>query len=324
MPKFRPPKLPKDFPPTLGEAFRQLFDDLAGLLSRPGDVSVAGSTYRPVPGEVKRVSPPAAGMGFVLPPPSADNRAQTITAILEKPQGALRVFVSLDGPAGPSGRPSIDGDETRSYSTAGAVSFISNGVDKWSESRGPTGAAGATGGTGATGATGAAGQTGLSSITSSSTQTNSTTNVSGGTTTIAANPNQGAVYRYTGHMTWVKTVSTATGPTVELTIGGNVVAQALTNATAAGASAETVTGPVMAFFTVKTTGATGTTDAYAGWYASYRQGISESDVGAPVAVADDTVNWTVSNVAEVRVRMASAVLANSITMRQGFWELVKS
>lgn len=151
MPKFRPPKLPKDFPPNLGEAFRQLFDDIAGLLTRPGDVSVAGSTYRPVPGECKRVSPPAAGMGFVLPPPSAENRAQTITAIIEKPQGALRAFVSQDGPAGPSGRPSIDGDETRSYSTAGAVSFISNGVDKWSESRGPAGAAGATGATGASG-----------------------------------------------------------------------------------------------------------------------------------------------------------------------------
>jgi hypothetical protein len=160
MPNFRPPKLPKEFPPTLGEAFRQLFDDVAALTARPGDVAIAGSTYRPVPGEVKRVCPPPAGMGFVLPPPSADNRGATITAIIEKPSGALRVFVSQDGPAGPSGRPSIDGDETRSYSTAGAVSFISNGADKWSESRGPAGSTGATGATGATGPTGPTGPTG--------------------------------------------------------------------------------------------------------------------------------------------------------------------
>jgi hypothetical protein len=161
MGRFRVPRLPKETPPALagvlGEAFRQIADELAGTT---GDVAIASSTYRPIAGEVKRVSPPAAGMGFVLPPPSAQNRGQSITAIIESPGGALRVFVSQDGPAGPSGRPTIDGSETKSYATAGAISWVSNGVDKWSESRGPAGSAGTTGATGATGASGATGPTG--------------------------------------------------------------------------------------------------------------------------------------------------------------------
>lgn len=160
---FRVPKLPADTPPGLGavlaNAFKQLYADLQALFQVPGDITIRTSSYRPVAGETVRVSPPATGMGFILPAPAADNRGARITAILESPEGALRVFVSPgSSPTGNgAGLPTIDGAEMVSFSTAGAVPFVSNGVDKWSVARGPAGAAGATGATGATGPTGPAG-----------------------------------------------------------------------------------------------------------------------------------------------------------------------
>lgn len=148
---FRVPKLPADTPPGLGavlaNAFKQLYADLQALFDVPGDITIRTSSYRPVAGETVRVSPPAEGMGFILPAPAADNRGARITAILESPEGALRVFVSPgSSPTGNgAGLPTIDGAEMASFTAAGAVPFVSNGVDKWSVARGPAGAAGATG-----------------------------------------------------------------------------------------------------------------------------------------------------------------------------------
>lgn len=151
MPRFRPPKLPKNLQ-SLDSAFVALYEDLQALSASRGDVTLHGKTYRASPGETVRVSPPPEGMGLVLPPPSAENRAAEVTVLIERPAGDLRVFVSQDGPAGPSGAPTIDGEEMRTYSTEGALRFVSNGSTRWSDARGEAGATGPTGATGPAGA----------------------------------------------------------------------------------------------------------------------------------------------------------------------------
>jgi hypothetical protein len=116
----------------------------------------------------------------------------------------------------------------------------------------------------------------------------------------------------------VKDTSTLTGPTVELLVGGTVVSQTVTPSSAAGSTAETIGAVVVAFFTVKSAGVSGTLDAYIGWLCSFRQGTSETS-----AVANQPVDTTIANVLEVRARMASAVASNSISARQGFYERVQ-
>lgn len=171
---FRVPQLPKDTPSGLANAllnaFKQIFADLQGLLTRPGTVTIQTTSYRPVVGECVRVQPPTNGMGLVLPTPSADNRGADITAILENPQGNLRVVVSPG--TTPNGiTPTIDGATAATFASSGAVRFVSNGVDKWSVARGPAGTNGATGPAGPTGpagSTGAAGATGATGATGAS------------------------------------------------------------------------------------------------------------------------------------------------------------
>ena len=155
---FRPPKqLPPDTPSglgaVLGKALTEIYGDLKALTQSAGDVSVATSSYRASAGETKRVSPPVAGMGFILPAPSPENRGSTISVFLEQPEGALRVFVAPNA----TNDATVNGTEMVSFTTEGLVVFESNGVNRWSAMTGVVGATGATGPTGPTGATGATG-----------------------------------------------------------------------------------------------------------------------------------------------------------------------
>jgi hypothetical protein len=180
---------------------------------------------------------------------------------------------------------------------------------------GPTGPTGAAGATGATGPTGAAGSSSkVQSITSSVAATAATTNLSFGSYTMqVAEMTAGAVFRCTGHITLVKTTDTTVAPIFELLVNGVVVCTATTSSI--GSTAETITGIVHAFMTIKTTGGAGTLDAVIGWPISFRQGDSSND-----AVADDAIDTTVTRTLELRVRMAAAVAANTLTVRQGFYE----
>ena len=160
---FRVPRLPTETPASLASvlsnAFKQLYADLKAITTRPGTVAIQTGSYSPVVGETVRVQPPTGGMAFVLPTPNADNRGQDITAILENPQGNLRVTVSAG--RDPQGViPTVDGSTLATFATAGTVRFVSNGIDKWSVARGPAGADGAAGATGATGAKGDKGDQG--------------------------------------------------------------------------------------------------------------------------------------------------------------------
>lgn len=131
---FKPPRLPRD-QAAIQDAFQSIYSDLKALFRNEGTVAVHTRTYRAKAGETVRVSPPAAGMGLLLPPPDASNRGPVgaVTVLIESPEGALRVF-SARGEPGPA--PTVDGEETRAFTTAGTVVFTSNGRDGWLSLRG--------------------------------------------------------------------------------------------------------------------------------------------------------------------------------------------
>ena len=108
-------------------AFSSLFDDLKAITRSFGDVSVAITTYRATAGETKRVSPPAAGMGLVLPSPSPENRGSRISIFIENPEGLLRVFVAPNA----GNDATVNGQEMVSFADEGLVVFESNGVNRW-------------------------------------------------------------------------------------------------------------------------------------------------------------------------------------------------
>jgi hypothetical protein len=131
MAKFRPLRLPKGTDPDLARAltaqFGQIYDVVSRLEQRAGDIRVATTTYQPVAGETKRVSPPPEGMGLVLPPPGPENRGQDIAIFIEKPEGELRVFVSPNGTA----QATVNGEEVAIFTEEGLVVFRSNGATRW-------------------------------------------------------------------------------------------------------------------------------------------------------------------------------------------------
>lgn len=320
MPRFKPPKLPKALE-ALGPAFAALYEDLAALEQAPGDVAIKGSTYRASAGETVRVSPPPEGMGLVLPPPSADNRSQTITVIIERPAGDLRVFVSQDGPAGPSGAPTIDGEEMKSYSTEQALRFVSNGSTRWSDARGATGATGAAGATGATGAAGATGATGaagttgapfLASMVANVSATNTTANQTLVTYTVAANGwAAGEQYDFDALIYHSRgATALSSNIVVELLVAGAVV-RTLTlvlSTTTSNSRAGHFTGHVRCI----TTGAGGTLQSGLFSMADYTGTANaptrlldpQPTTSAPASTALDT---TASTALELRMRMSAAV-----------------
>lgn len=124
----------------LRQAFTELFGDLKAITASFGDVSVAITSYRATAGETKRVSPPAAGMGFVLPAPAPDNRGARISVFIEKPDGDLRVFVSPNA----SNDATVNGQESVTFDTEGLVVFESNGANRWNSTESFSSAAPAT------------------------------------------------------------------------------------------------------------------------------------------------------------------------------------
>lgn len=131
------PRLPDDTPRELRIVLERWFDEVSDELSRalttPGGTSVATSTVRPLPGETVRVSPPAVGMGVVLPAPTPSNRGllNAITVSVEKPDGAVRVFVTPDDQSTALAAPTVNGAEVASYTDEGVLTFVSNGVNRW-------------------------------------------------------------------------------------------------------------------------------------------------------------------------------------------------
>jgi hypothetical protein len=162
----------------------------------------------------------------------------------------------------------------------------------------------------------------VQSITASVAATNATTNLSLGTYTAqVSEQTQGAVFRFTGQATWQRTPAVAaTGPSIiaELLVGGVVVATSTSVNDTSSSSGTTHGVLVTGFFTIKSTGAGGTLDAYVGTWINFAYGAGE--VSTP---ANSSINTTVTNTIEVRLRFSSTAATNTLTVRQGFYERVK-
>lgn len=266
---------------------------------------------------VNSIVPPSAGFWcfFVVRDQSGGN-----WACIFKDSGGGGAANQFRTPHQPFGGAAVDYVMQSEEETCAIVHTATSA--SWRIISGPAGTAGVAGPAGPAGPAGAAGPQGVAgsvalvqAITASVAATAATTNLSFGTFTIPAGVAAGTVFRATGHFTQVKTVSTTVMPIIELVVGGVVVATATTDSI--GSVAETYGAVVQAFFTVKTTGAGGTCDGAIAWPVSYRLG--DSDKSAP---ADKAINTTISNVLEMRIRMAAAVAANTLTVRQGFYERV--
>lgn len=139
-PRIQVPKLPEGLPDEVKRPLlawcEQVVDALNGRSFDSAAPEAQQATVRPRAGETVRVSPPAAGMGLVLPPPGPDNRGQAIQVFIEAPDGDLRVFVapSSSPNASAGGTPTVNGATTVTFDSEGLVTFVSNGSNRWNSS----------------------------------------------------------------------------------------------------------------------------------------------------------------------------------------------
>jgi hypothetical protein len=148
-----------------------------------------------------------------------------------------------------------------------------------------------------------------------------TTNLVGASFTAPANTlRAGEVYLLRCAFTFLHTAATTPTLTVELAIGGTVVASAALTPVAAAA---TFHGFLEAYFTVRSTGSGGTVMAAIHCQA---QGLTQANDwgGGQVDVAADTVNTTIARLVELRMRMTTAVAGTTLTISQGWPERVVS
>lgn len=88
-------------------------------------------TVRARRGQFLRLHPPPGGQALILPHPSTVPAGNGITVSLEAPEGALRV-VSAPLQDGPRVRAAtVNGAEAATYTTAGLLTFVGNGKDRW-------------------------------------------------------------------------------------------------------------------------------------------------------------------------------------------------
>lgn len=161
---------------------------------------------------------------------------------------------------------------------------------------------------------------GVAGITTNPTTTNAVTNLSTGVYSIRAGSMiPGALYRLT--TLWVAALTLA-GPTltIELLTGGTV---RRTLVIPAAAAASTYTGKMVAYVRCVTNGATGSLMlSYEHIDNSQAFGLNsvQNDTTTAVLAAVDT---TVAQTIELRMRMTTAVAANTLTLTQAFIERVQ-
>lgn len=152
--------------------------------------------------------------------------------------------------------------------------------------------------------------------------TNATTNLTcGGSFSIPANTLEaGAVYRVTGMYHYVHTAAVTPTITVEFLINAAVIA-AVTLVLTPIATASNYTGTVQYILRCQTTGAGGTCVVAGNNKNSFvtfaRASIENIPTAAPATTAIDT---TVARTIELRMRMTTAVAANTLTVVHGFVE----
>jgi hypothetical protein len=162
---------------------------------------------------------------------------------------------------------------------------------------------------------------GVASTTSNQAATNATTVLVGATYTIPANTLAvGTVYRVRVHYRFVKT----TGPptlTCNLNFGGASVAQVIITSVN---SSTTSAGWLEGVITCITTGSGGT--IMSAIFGANNHGISNAINWNPTLtnIATSAADTTTTNVISIDMKMTTAVASNTLTISQGWVELVKT
>jgi hypothetical protein len=83
-------------------------------------------------GQFLRVQPDASGMAVLLPNPDRTVPGDRVTISLEQPAGELAVLcIPTQVRRGRSTQGTVNGETRATFSTAGVIELISNGVDRW-------------------------------------------------------------------------------------------------------------------------------------------------------------------------------------------------
>lgn len=212
----------------------------------------------------------------------------------------------------------------------GIFRVTTNGVERleieddgaWQVGTGQTGTAGQaliSAGAGAPPAWGLVAQAGLnggilaSLLGTTPAATNATTNLSCGAITIAANTTQvGTTFRANLSVEFIHTAAATPTLTLEWVYGGSVV---LTRVVTVTAVAGTYTLWSEAYFRFDTIGAAGSARASIRCVCTAGATVADQIGDTQAAVA--ALNTTISRTLELRVRMTTAVAANTITLHQG-------
>lgn len=149
--------------------------------------------------------------------------------------------------------------------------------------------------------------------------TNATTNIVGATLPNPANfLRVGQVWKFCATFQFVHTAAAAPTVIVELAYGATVIATF--PAIQPVSMAATYHGLLEAYMTVRTAGAAGSVIAYVDARSPGLVVTNAFSGGAACNIAPTTVDTTVVNAITLRMRMGSAVAANTLTMPQGWCE----
>lgn len=157
----------------------------------------------------------------------------------------------------------------------------------------------------------------VQAIVANASATAATTNLSGGVYTAPAfSITAGAVYRATLYFFWTHLAAATPTLTAEFLINGAVVETVVLTPVAAAAN---YSGKIEALFTCRTTGAGGTAMVSVQFLSNAGQDLVNVPIGS-LATATDAIDTTADRTLELRVRMTTAVVANTLTVTQGFTE----
>lgn len=161
---------------------------------------------------------------------------------------------------------------------------------------------------------------GVASIIANTAATNATTILTGATWTMPANlATAGMVIRLRCNYRFVKTVAPPT-LTCNLNVAGASVASFVISSVSSGT---TSAGYIEGYITIRTIGGVGT--LMSGLNGNNNHGITNATNWNPTStnIATSAINTTIGNVLSLTMRMTTAVAGNTLTISQGWIEVIK-
>lgn len=224
-----------------------------------------------------------------LPKSDASTFGKTVTLLVDRTVSAIRVTC-------PTG--TVNGSDALKYALTAVRRFVSDGDGGWV-------------------AESVEGYEIVSVNTANAAVTNATTNLSCSSYTIPANlPDIGSLYRFNGYFTYNHAAAATPTLTAELVAGGAVIASTVMTPISAAINRA---GTLVAHLTFQSVGAAGAAMGSVIFMTGAGNTLADGLAG-DVATTTDAVATTGALAVELRIRMTTAVAANTLTVVQGFVE----